>query len=86
MAFRKPSKSSPAKSSTPKSMPAKAAPAAVTPVRNSAVPPKAAAPMRKATIVTREAIAIRAFEIWKSGKGGSSEQNWSQAERELGGL
>lgn len=33
--------------------------------------------------VSREAIARRAYEIWKSGKGGSDFQNWVQAEREL---
>lgn len=33
--------------------------------------------------VNREAIARRAYEIWKSGKGGSDFQNWVQAEKEL---
>ncbi len=81
MAARKPSKSVPAKSA-----PAKVAPVVSTPVRNSAIPPKmpAAAPVRK--IVTHEAIAIRAYEISRSGMGGSEDQNWLQAERELNGL
>ena len=33
--------------------------------------------------VSREAIAGRAYQIWKSGKGGSDLQNWVQAEKEL---
>jgi hypothetical protein len=82
MAIRKTSKPTP----VTKASPSKSAPAAVTPIRNSAVPPKAAPAVRKTAIVTHEAIAIRAFEIWKSGKGGSSLQNWQQAERELKGL
>jgi hypothetical protein len=32
---------------------------------------------------THEQIAKRAYEIWKSGKGGSPEENWYRAEREL---
>ena len=35
--------------------------------------------------VNREAIAKRAYEIWKSGKGGSQLENWLRAERELRG-
>jgi hypothetical protein len=35
--------------------------------------------------VTHEAIAIRAYEIWRS-SGGNAEANWIQAERELKGL
>lgn len=35
--------------------------------------------------VGRDAIARRAYEIWKSGKGGSDLQNWVQAEKELRG-
>src|SRR5260370_39286836 len=34
-------------------------------------------------IVTHQEIAIRAFEIFKSPKGGSAEENWLRAEREL---
>jgi hypothetical protein len=82
MAIRKTSKATP----VVKASPAKSIPAAVTPIRNSAVPPKPVPAVRKTTVVTHEAIAIRAFEIWRSGKGGSSDQNWQQAERELKGL
>ena len=82
MATRKPSKPVPAKV-----IPAKSTPVAVTPVRNTVVPPKpAVTPVRKPAVVTYEAIAIRAYEIWRSGKGGSEQQNWVQAERELKGL
>ena len=83
MASRKPNKFVPVKST-----PAKTAPVAVTPVRNSAIPPKpavAAAPAKKAMPVTHDAIAIRAYEIWRS-TGGSAVSNWVQAERELKGL
>ncbi len=62
-----------------------AAPARVTSeVRNTTVPP-----VRKATApkaITQEMIAVRAFEIWSSGKGGSEVENWSRAERELRGV
>jgi len=80
MAARKPLKSTPVKS-----IPAKSAPVSVTPVRNSVIPPKAVA-MPARPVVSRDAIAIRAYEIWRSGKGGSEQQNWAQAERELKGL
>ncbi len=33
--------------------------------------------------VGRDAIARRAYDIWKSGKGGTELQNWAQAEKEL---
>ena len=39
----------------------------------------------QAAQVSREAIAGRAYQIWKSGKGGSELQNWVQAEKELRG-
>jgi Protein of unknown function (DUF2934) len=35
--------------------------------------------------VSREQIAKRAFEIFASGKGGSQDDNWLRAERELKG-
>ena len=35
--------------------------------------------------VTRDQIAKRAFEIYASGKGGSQDENWLRAERELKG-
>ena len=65
--------------------PAKATEVVSTPVRNSAVPPKsaaiAAAPARKSP-PSYDAIALRAYFIWKSG-GGNSFDNWIRAEREL---
>ncbi|HEY8666224.1 MAG TPA: DUF2934 domain-containing protein [Tepidisphaeraceae bacterium] len=54
-----------------------------TPVRNSAVP-KTQPTARKD--ISREMIARRAFEIFASGKGGSQDDNWHRAERELRGL
>jgi hypothetical protein len=57
-----------------------------TEVRNTPIPKiaKAAAPVAAAVSpLTREMIAKRAYEIWTSGKGGSEEHNWLQAEREL---
>ena|SRR5687768_12160387 len=33
--------------------------------------------------ITQEQIAKRAYEIWRSGKGGSAFENWIRAEREL---
>jgi hypothetical protein len=89
-----------AKSSKSTSKPAArkvAAPAKVvarSEVRNSPVPkasPVAAtvksAVAAAAPVVTRDAIARRAYEIWASGTGGSEFDNWVRAERELrGGL
>jgi len=81
MASSKPSKSVPAKT-----LPARSVPIAATAVRNSAIPPKAAMAVPTAKkAVTREVIAIRAYEIWRS-TGGNAEANWVQAERELKGL
>jgi hypothetical protein len=58
-----------------------------TPVRNSPVP-KSAAP--KAAAAKKEIgygdIAQRAYEIYASGQGGSEQDNWFRAERELRGL
>ena len=34
-------------------------------------------------LISHEAIAIRAFDIFKSGAGGSQDDQWFQAEREL---
>ncbi|HET6250689.1 MAG TPA: DUF2934 domain-containing protein [Tepidisphaeraceae bacterium] len=59
--------------------------AVTTPVRNSAVPPRSAAiataPSKKSA-PTYEAIALRAYFIWKN-SGGNSFDNWIRAEREL---
>ena len=59
-------------------------PVAKTDVRNSAIPKiaKAAAPK----VVTYDQIAKRAYEIYRSGAGGSETDNWHRAERELRGL
>jgi hypothetical protein len=51
-----------------------------TAVRNSPIPK--ASPAKKA--VTREQIAVRAFEISCGPNGGSQDDNWFRAERELG--
>ena len=51
------------------------------PVRNSALP-KAHPATRD---ITHEQIARRAYEIYISGSGGSPEENWLRAERELRG-
>ena len=56
--------------------------ASSTPVRNSAIPKVAAAAAPKREI-TRDMIAVRAFEISMGGTGGSEFDNWIRAEREL---
>jgi hypothetical protein len=65
-------------------------PASTTPVRNSPVPrnetiSQARPGQGQRREVTTEQIAKRAYEIWKSGKGGSDLENWIRAERELRG-
>jgi len=52
------------------------------------IPPSAPGIMKLLVdkIVSQEAIAIRAFEIFKSGTGGSQDGNWFRAEWELLGL
>lgn len=52
----------------------------VTPVRNTAIPK--AAP---AKVVTQDAIARRAYELWQAGVPGDQLSHWLQAERELRG-
>ena len=47
-------------------------------------PAAAPAPARKSQ-PTRDQIARRAYEIWRSGTGGSETDNWLRAERELRG-
>jgi len=62
------------------------APVSTTPIRNTTIPPRPASPMgAKKSPPTYEQIARRAYEIWKSGKGGSQDDNWFRAERELRG-
>jgi hypothetical protein len=72
----------------------KAAPAKVvgrTDVRNSPIP-RPASPAAKTgvaaaapapRVVSHDQIAVRAYEIWASGQGGSEFDNWVRAEREL---
>jgi hypothetical protein len=86
-----------AKKITPKAAPAAApAPAKIAPApiaadpagikttvsRNSPLPK--AAPAKKE--ISHEMIAKRAYEIYVSGKGGSQDENWARAERELRSL
>jgi hypothetical protein len=70
---------SPVSSRTP-AAPAKAP--VVSPVRNTTVP-KPQAPAKKE--ITFDLIAKRAYEIHLSGNGGSQDDNWFRAERELRG-
>lgn len=58
----------------------------VTAVRNSAVPPKTVATPAKRPAPTYDQIALSAYYIWKSGTGGTQEENWFRAERELRGI
>ena len=58
----------------------------VTAVRNSAVPPKAPAVAARKAAPTYDQIALAAYYIWKSGYGGSQEENWFRAERQLRGV
>ena len=81
-------KSAPAKAAA-KAAPKVAArkPVASTPVRNTAIP-KIAAPKvtaAAAKVITHDLIATRAYEIFRSGNGGSDLDNWFAAERELRG-
>jgi hypothetical protein len=63
------------------------APKKTTAVRNTAIPRKSsAANSRQSTDPTQDQIAQRAFEIYASGNGGSAEENWHRAQRELRGL
>ena len=61
--------------------PAPAAAPVSSPVRNSAIPKMA--PLKRE--ISHEQIAKRAYEIYRSGKGGSQIDNWLRAERELRG-
>jgi hypothetical protein len=58
----------------------------VTAVRNSAVPPKSGAIIAKKMAPTYDQIALTAYYIWKGGKGGTPDENWLRAERELRGM
>ena len=83
-----------ATTATPKATPAKITktpatvpviPSVSTPVRNSPIP-KATTPAPAKKEVTYDMIAKRAYEIYLSGTGGSEQDNWFRAERELRGL
>ena len=50
-----------------------------TPVRNTPIPKVAAAKKE----ITAADVAKRAYEIYRSGTGGSETDNWHRAEREL---
>ncbi len=60
-----------------------------TDVRNSPVPKVASvirtpAPRSVAAVsIAHDQIALRAYEIWQSGQGGSEFDHWIRAEREL---
>jgi hypothetical protein len=76
------------KFNTPKNNKA-STPVSSTPVRNTTLPPRQNTSQyssQKKTPPTQEQIAKRAYEIWKSGKGGSQDENWFRAERELRGI
>jgi cell division protein FtsN len=83
MAAKKPTPASktPSKAAPKPSTPARSAAPVSTPVRNTAVPKAAPAP--KPVVITYEMIAKRAFEIHCGGTGGSEQDNWYRAEREL---
>jgi hypothetical protein len=68
---------------SPKGAVTKATPAASTAVRNTPIP-KITTAVRKE--VTFDMISRRAYEIFISGTGGSEQDNWHRAERELKGL
>jgi hypothetical protein len=56
-------------------------PVASTPVRNTPIPKEVS--VRRE--ITHDLIAKRAYEIYLSGTGGSADENWARAERELRG-
>lgn len=74
-------------SSRPVSAASSSSPVSSTAVRNTAIPPRSSnsptSPRKSGP--THEEIAKRAYEIWKSGRGGSQQDNWFRAERELRG-
>ncbi len=81
MAAKKPTSFSktPIKAAAKPADPARAEDPVSTPVRNTAVPKAAPKPVT----ITYEMIAKRAFEIHCGGSGGSEQDNWYRAEREL---
>lgn len=88
MAKAKKSKSAAA---TRKTAPAKASrPAKKTEIRNTTAPRKSstkpAGRGARSGAITFEMIAQRAYDIHLSGAGGSQDDNWHRAERELRGI
>ena len=57
-----------------------------TPVRNTVIPKKAPAARPTRKEVSFDMIAERAYLISISGNGGSQDENWYRAERELRGI
>jgi hypothetical protein len=57
-------------------------PVVSTEIRNSPIPKSAPAPKRE---ITHQMIAEKAYEISQTGYGGSPDENWFRAERELRG-
>ena len=82
------------KTTLTKKSPAKSKAVSSSPVRNSPIPKVVAKPATAPAIpqaatkkvVTQEMIATRAYEISRSGNGGSEFDNWLRAERELRGV
>jgi hypothetical protein len=57
-------------------------------VRNTAIPKTSTPPppsISQKKQITHEMIAKRAYEIYLSGRGGTADENWARAERELRG-
>ena len=56
-------------------------------MRNSPIPKISAGAVQgfKKASLTQEQIAKRAYEIWQTGQGGSQDDNWYRALRELNG-
>lgn len=82
-------KSTKSKTSTSKKPASKSSkPAKKTEVRNTTAPraAKSASIAAKPVEVTHDMIAQRAYDIHLSGSGGSQDDNWHRAERELRGL
>ncbi len=77
----------PAKKSVSKTASKSAAASRSTPVRNTPIPKAVAKSAgKKMAPITSELISERAYFISISGNGGSDDENWLRAERELRGL
>jgi hypothetical protein len=80
---RKPAPSNP--SPAPKAVPVAQSDVRNTPIPRAGATALAAAAKTLQRQITPEMIAKRAYEIWRSGAGGSEFDNWVRAERELRG-